>query len=188
MDVRCHTCLCPLYSLFTSPIGPQQSLPCGTQTAGWSRRLTEEEHFDGDPNIPREESLLEYCFPNIEQKMRCWNVMADTLYTPRAVCSSRTWQWSALKNKLAPRVLVQHQQIWSANWWGSGRTSVIHPLKCPWAGHSTRHGETAVVDPLWGQQDKAVVFVLCSSQLWVCVHMAYNSPPLLRLWIGVYFW
>lgn len=57
----------PLSIVFTfhSPTGPQQSLPCGTQNAGWRRRLTEGEHFDENPNIPREESLLEYCFPNI---------------------------------------------------------------------------------------------------------------------------
>ncbi len=50
---------------FHSPTGPQQSLPCGTQNTGWRWRLTEGEHFDENPNIPREESLLEYCFPNI---------------------------------------------------------------------------------------------------------------------------
>lgn len=58
---------------FLSPIGPQQSLPCGTQNAGWRQSLTGGKHFDGNPNIPREESLLHHCFLNISFhiKMQC---------------------------------------------------------------------------------------------------------------------
>lgn len=36
MDARCHTCLCSAAFTFHSPTGPQQSLPCGTQSVGWS--------------------------------------------------------------------------------------------------------------------------------------------------------
>ena len=50
---------------FHSPTGPQQPLPCGTQNAVWRQQLTEGEYFDESPSIPRKESLLEYCFPNI---------------------------------------------------------------------------------------------------------------------------
>lgn len=63
----------PLFIVLTfqSPTGPQQSLPCGTQSVGWSLRLTEGEAYDENPNIPREKSLLEYCFANIKQASRC---------------------------------------------------------------------------------------------------------------------
>lgn len=56
----------PLFIVLTfhSPTGPQQSLPCGTQSVGWGRRLTEP--YDENPNFPREESLLRCCFPNIK--------------------------------------------------------------------------------------------------------------------------
>lgn len=47
---------------FHSPTGPQQSLACGTQNPGWRQRLIGEENFDEIPSIPREESLLQYCF------------------------------------------------------------------------------------------------------------------------------
>lgn len=59
----------PLFIVLTfqSPTGPQQSLPCGTQSVGWSLRLTEGEAYDENPNIPREKSLLEYCFTNTKK-------------------------------------------------------------------------------------------------------------------------
>lgn len=47
---------------FHSPTSPRQPLPCGTQKAGWEQKLNEGEHFHENPDVPREESLLEHCF------------------------------------------------------------------------------------------------------------------------------
>lgn len=88
---------------FLSPTGPQQSLPCGTQNVGWRHRLTGGEHFDESPNIPREESLRHYCFPNISFYIQMQRVI---LHIENKLSSSHTWcnrAWEKKRNKLAWR-------------------------------------------------------------------------------------